>query len=90
MIVDLNIRGKHAVVIGGGTEGIRKVRGLLGQDCKITVISNRVNRFLNEQATLGKIKLIKAKLHDASILDDYSDAFLVLWRPMTENLIARS
>ncbi len=78
MIVDLNIRGKHAVVIGGGTEGIRKVRGLLGQDCKITVISNRVNRFLNEQATLGKIKLIKAKLHDASILDDYSDAFLVL------------
>ena len=54
------------------------MRGLLGQDCKITVISNRVNRFLNEQATLGKIKLIKAKLHDASILDDYSDAFLVL------------
>ncbi|HEV3433572.1 MAG TPA: bifunctional precorrin-2 dehydrogenase/sirohydrochlorin ferrochelatase [Nitrososphaera sp.] len=78
MIVDLNIKGKHAVVIGGGTEGIRKVRGLLGQDCKITVISNRVNRFLIEQAALGKIKLVKAKLSDAKILDDYSDAFLVL------------
>lgn len=78
MIVDLNIKGKHAVVIGGGTEGIRKVRGLLGQDCKITVISNRVNRFLIEQAALGKIKLVKAKLSDANILDNYSDAFLVL------------
>lgn len=78
MIVDLNIKGKHAVVIGGGTEGIRKVRGLLGQDCKITVISNRVNRFLIEQAALCKIKLVKAKLSDANILDNYSDAFLVL------------
>ena len=78
MIVDLNIKGKDAIVIGGGTEGIRKVRGLLGQDCKITVISNRVNRFLVEQAALGKIKLVKAKLHDANILDNYSDAFLVL------------
>ncbi len=78
MIVDLNIRGKHAVVIGGGTEGIRKVRGLLGQDCNITVISNRFNRFLNDQAALGKIKIIRAKLCDASILDNYSDAFLVL------------
>lgn len=78
MIVDLNLKGKHAVVIGGGTEGVRKVKGLLGQDCKITVISNRVNRFLTEQAELGKIELVKARLRDASILDNYPDAFLVL------------
>jgi precorrin-2 dehydrogenase/sirohydrochlorin ferrochelatase len=78
VIVDLNIKGKHAVVIGGGTEGIRKVRGLLGQDCKITVISNRANRFLIEQADLGRIKLVKSKLRDANILNNFSDAFLVL------------
>ena len=78
MIVDLNVKGKHAVVIGGGTEGIRKVRGLLGQDCKITVISNRANRFLIEQAALGRIKLVRKKLRDANILNNYSDAFLVL------------
>jgi precorrin-2 dehydrogenase/sirohydrochlorin ferrochelatase len=78
LIVDLNIKGKHAVVIGGGTEGIRKVRGLLGQDCKITIISNRTNRFLIEQAALGKIELVKATLRDANVLDNYSDVFLVL------------
>ena len=78
MIVDLNIKGKHAIVIGGGTEGIRKVRALLGQDCKITVISNRFNRFMIEQSDLGKIELVKAKLRDANILDNYGDAFLVL------------
>lgn len=78
MIVDLNIKGKRAIVIGGGTEGIRKVRALLGQDCKITVISNRFNRFMIEQSELGKIELVKAKLRDANILDNYGDAFLVL------------
>jgi precorrin-2 dehydrogenase/sirohydrochlorin ferrochelatase len=78
LIVDLNIKGKHAIVIGGGTEGIRKVRALLGQDCKITVISNRFNRFMIEQSELGKIELVKAKLRDVNILNNYSDAFLVL------------
>lgn len=78
MIVDLNIKGKRAIVVGGGTEGIRKVRALLGQDCKITVISNRFNRFLMEQADSGKIELVKARLKDANILDNYNDAFLVL------------
>jgi len=78
LIVDLNIKGKHAIVIGGGTEGIRKVRALLGQDCKITVISNRFNRFMIEQSELGKIELVKAKLRDANVLDNYGDAFLVL------------
>jgi len=78
LIVDLNLKGKHAVVIGGGTEGVRKVKGLLGQDCRVTVISNRVNAYLSTQASLGKIELVKAKLRDASILDGYGDAFLVL------------
>jgi precorrin-2 dehydrogenase/sirohydrochlorin ferrochelatase len=78
LIVDLNVKGKRAIIIGGGTEGVRKVRGLLGQDCRITVISNRMNRFLLEQAELGRIELIKASLTDASILDDYDDVFVVL------------
>jgi precorrin-2 dehydrogenase/sirohydrochlorin ferrochelatase len=78
LIVDLNLKGKHALVIGGGTEGVRKVKGLLGQDCKITVITNRANRFLLEQSSLGRIKLEKAKLKSAEILDRYPDVFLVL------------
>ena len=78
MIVDLNVRGKHAVVVGGGTEGVRKVKGLLDQECRITVISNRMNKFLREQERLGTIRPIKAKLSSASILDKFDDIFLVL------------
>jgi len=78
LIVDLNLKGKHVVVIGGGTEGVRKVKALLGQDCKITVVASRANRFLTGEAARGKITLAKARLREASILDDYPDVFLVL------------
>jgi precorrin-2 dehydrogenase/sirohydrochlorin ferrochelatase len=66
------------MVIGGGTEGSRKIRGLLGQNCKITVISNRLNRYLRNLEKQGKIEIVKTKLKDASILDNYKNQFLVL------------
>ena len=78
MIVDLNLVDKHVMVIGGGTEGSRKIRGLLGQNCKITVISNRLNRYLRSLEKQGKIEIVKIKLKDASILDNYKNQFLVL------------
>lgn len=78
MIVDLNLKGKHVIVIGGGTEGVRKVNALLGQDCRITVISGRFNKYLNSQAKAGKIETVKARIKDASILDEYDSPFLVL------------
>lgn len=76
--MDLNLKSKHAIVVGGGTEGVRKVHGLLGQGCRITVISNRMNRYLLENAQRGNIELVKAKLKDANLLDKYKDIFLVL------------
>ena len=78
MIVDLNLTGKHVIVIGGGVEGSRKVRGLLGQNCKITVVSERLNSYLEELSNNKKIEIIKMKIKDSSILDRYDDIFLVL------------
>jgi precorrin-2 dehydrogenase/sirohydrochlorin ferrochelatase len=37
-----------------------------------------MNRYLTEQAAFGKIELVKARLNDAKILDDYKNVFLVL------------
>lgn len=56
---------------------MRKVNALLGQGCRITVISNRLNKYLRDQQDAGKIETVKAKLSDAGILDGYSP-FLVL------------
>jgi len=56
---------------------MRKVNALLGQGCRITVISNRFNKYLRDQQEAGKIETVKAKLSDAGILDGYNP-FLVL------------
>lgn len=78
MIVDLNLAGKLAIVIGGGIEGTRKVKSLLGQNCKIIVVSNRLNKFLLDLAEKGKIDVVKTTLKDANILDRFEKPFLVL------------
>lgn len=78
MIVDLNVNNKKAVVIGGGTEGVRKVHGLLDQECQITVITSRLNKELKKMSDDGKLSLIKKRIKDVSILNDINNIFLIL------------
>ena len=78
VIIDLNIAGKLVIVVGAGTEGTRKVKALLGQGCKIVVVSNRLNKFLLDLTKEGKIHIVKTTLRDASVLDKFEKPFLVL------------
>lgn len=78
MIVDLNVTNKKAIVIGGGTEGLRKVHGLIDQGCEITLITNRLNKYIKKLSDDGKLRLIKRRINDASILNEFSDIFLIL------------
>lgn len=78
MIVDLNVYNRKAIVIGGGTEGLRKINGLLDQDCEITVITSRLNSELKKLMSDGKINLIKSRIKDVKILDQFKDVFLIL------------
>jgi precorrin-2 dehydrogenase / sirohydrochlorin ferrochelatase len=78
LIVDLNVYNKKAIVIGGGTEGLRKINGLLDQDCEITVITSRLNSELKKLISDGKINLIKSRIKDVKILDQFKDVFLIL------------
>jgi precorrin-2 dehydrogenase/sirohydrochlorin ferrochelatase len=78
LIVDLNVYNKKAIVIGGGTEGLRKINGLLDQDCEITVITSRLNNELKKLMSDGKINLIKSRIKDVKILDQFKDVFLIL------------
>lgn len=78
MLIDLYLAGKFVIVIGGGTEGTRKVKSLLGQNCKIMVVTNRLNKFLRDQAKKGKIDVVKTTLKDATRLDRFEKPYLVL------------
>ena len=65
-------------MIGGGTEGLRKVHGLLDQGCEITVVTSRLNNELRRMSQDRKIKLIQRTIKDATILDKFNDIFLIL------------
>lgn len=78
LIIDLNLYHKKVLIIGGGVEGGRKVRGLLGQDCYITVISDHFDAYLRELGSNGQIQTIKANVNDATILDNYDDSLFLL------------
>jgi len=77
LIVDLNLKGNLVIVVGGGAEGMKKVNSLLTQDCKILVVSDKVNTQLSNYIKEKKINFKKSKLKDANFLSKYKP-FLVM------------
>ncbi len=77
LIVDLNLKGNLVIVVGGGDEGYKKVNSLLTQDCKILLISDKVNTQLSNFIKQKKIKFKKTKLKNANFLSKYKP-FLVM------------
>jgi len=77
LIVDLNLKGNLVIVVGGGDEGYKKVNSLLTQDCKILLISDKVNTQLTNCIKQKKIDFEKTKLKDAGFLSKYKP-FLVM------------
>ena len=71
MIVDLHLKGNLVIVVGSGNEGVKKVNSLLTQDCKILVISDKLNSQIERYVKQGKIKFKKIKLKDAVFLSKY-------------------
>lgn len=75
--MDLNLRENLVIVVGGGTEGLRKVNSLLTQNCKILVISDKINTQLSKYVKEKKIGFKKIKLKNTSFLSKYKP-FLVM------------
>ena len=71
MIVDLHLKGNLVIVVGAGNEGMKKVKSLLTQDCRILVISNNSNPQVDSLVKSKKIKFKKLKLVNANFLAKY-------------------
>jgi len=77
LIVDLNLKENLVIVVGGGAEGLKKVNSLLTQNCKILVISDKINTQMAKYVKEKKIKFKKVKLKNPSFLSKYKP-FLVM------------
>ncbi len=75
--MDLNLKENLVIVVGGGAEGLRKVNSLLTQNCKILVISDKLNTQLSRYVKEKKIGFKKIKLKNTSFLSKYKP-FLVM------------
>ncbi len=77
MIVDLNLKGNLVIVVGGGAEGLKKINSLLTQECRILVLSDKINPQLSQYIRKNKVEFKKVKLKNASFLGNYKP-FLVM------------
>jgi len=78
VIVDLNLKGRNILVVGAGTEGTKRIKSLSKHDCKIIIISETVNESLYEiEGKNNPIILIRRKIEDPNILDEFNDIFIV-------------
>lgn len=78
MIVDLNLRGRNILVVGAGMEGTKRIKSLSKHDCKIIIISETVNESLYEiEGKNNPIIIIRRKIEDPDILDEFNDIFVV-------------
>jgi len=78
MIVDLNLIGKRALVVGGGNESSRKVEALLSQQCKIFVVAEKAEQSIKNYADEGKVSLDLRKIENVNFLKDYKQLDLIL------------
>jgi len=71
LIVDLHLKGNLVIVVGGGPEALKKINTLVTQDCKILVISDRINKRIQDYIRKKKISFKKMKLRNLDFLSEY-------------------
>lgn len=77
MIVDLNLKNKKVIIIGGGNETLKRINSLLKQQCEILVISSKVNSQISKIAESKKIKIKKMNVKNISFLSKYKPDLVI-------------
>ncbi|MDH3610585.1 MAG: bifunctional precorrin-2 dehydrogenase/sirohydrochlorin ferrochelatase [Nitrosopumilus sp.] len=77
MIVDLNLRDKTVIIIGGGNEAQKRINSLQNQGCKILLISDIVSTSISNLIKAKKIKFIKQKIQDTKFISKYAPNMII-------------
>ena len=77
MIVDLDLKGELVILIGGGYEGMLKLKSLLTQDCKILLFSEESNKEIQKYVKQKKITFKKLKITNLDFLEKYDPIMIM-------------
>ncbi len=69
--MDLHLKGELVIIIGGGSEGLKKINSLLTQNCEIMLFSDTTNGQIDKYVRAKKIRFKKMTLKDADFLVKY-------------------
>ncbi len=78
MIVDLNIKGKKIIVIGGGNEAEKRINSALNQECHITVISESINAQIKKISKTKKITLKEQKITNTKFISEMQPDLIII------------
>lgn len=78
MIIDLNLKGKQVVIVGGGREAERKAEALFSQDCEIVIICARAGDKISQWGKEGRLTLKLQKVSDGNFLTCFDRLILVM------------
>ena len=68
MIINLNLQNRKVCIVGGGAEATKRIIPLLQENCKILVISDKINKKILNLSAKKKIQIKKRKLKDGEFL----------------------
>ena len=77
LIIDLHLNGKTVVIVGAGTEALKRIKLLENEECQIIVIGEKPNPEISKLSRTKKITLKKIKLTSSLFLKKYKP-FLVI------------
>ncbi len=73
--ISLNLSYKNVLFVGGGKVAERKIKSIIDENCKITVIAPQINGFISDLVEKSRITVIKRKFE----LDDVSKKFFIVF-----------
>ena len=77
LIIDLHLNGKTVLIVGAGTEALKRIKLLENEECQIIVIGEKPNSEISKLSRRKKIALKKIKLNSSLFLKKYKP-FLVI------------
>jgi precorrin-2 dehydrogenase/sirohydrochlorin ferrochelatase len=81
LLIDLKLDGKTIIMVGGGSEGYRKIQSFVDCGAAIWVVSRDFSSGIQKLAESKKISLVKTEIQDA-------EAFVASLKPKPDILLA--
>ncbi len=84
MIVDLDLRDRTILVVGGGRQAQKRLRHLLGEECNIILVSADVTPQIGRWGESKKITIKKQQVTDTKFISDIRPDIIITTTDSTE------